>query len=199
MKKLLVGLLTLTTASAFAGSANMVRFTNIDNDNTTRSFDVSFDTTENASSVEDSESSSNHVALNYARAFGQFQVGLTFKNYADADGDDRTLGLSGYYNMNSDLLNTCYVGLHYNMKTFAEATDTASNGDVYATESVEIAIEAGHRWAIGSAWGFNLTYAPSVQLSTTVTSYDSDTASDKYEDQTKNAVAWNWLKFDVLF
>lgn len=184
MKKLLVGLLALSTVSAFAGSANMVRFSNMTDANTDRSFDVSFDTTENAAGVDDAETSSNHVALNYARAFGQWQAGLTFKNKATSAGDDQTIGLSGYYNMEADLLNTCYVAFHYDMMT-------ASNDDKANTMTVEY----GHRWAVGSAWGLNLTFAPSVALSQSVTEYDDDSK----EDQTATALAWNWAKFDVLF
>jgi hypothetical protein len=184
MKNLLVGLLALSSATAFAGSTNMVRFTNMTDANTSRSFDVSFDTTKEANGVEDAESANNHIALNYARAFGQFQAGLTFDNKATAAGDDQTIGLSGYYNMGADLLNTCYVAFHYDMMT-------ANNDDKTNT----MTLEYGHRWAVGSAWGLNLTFAPSVALSQAVTAYDADSK----EDQTHTALAWNWAKFDVLF
>lgn len=184
MKKLLVAIVASSmTAAAFAGSANMVRFTNFWDSAANRSFDVSFDKTDNKDGTEDAETSSNNIALNYARAFGQYQAGFTFKNNNN-NGDTQTIGLSGYYNMKEDLLNTCYVGLHYNMTT-------ASNDDKTNT----IGLEYGHRWAVGSAWGMNLTFAPSVVLSQATTQYDADNK----EDETMTSLAWNWAKFDVLF
>ena len=185
MKKLLVAIVALASVSAFAGTDNMVRFTNMDNANNTRSFDVSFDTTTAKDGTKDNDTASNHVALNYARAFGQWQVGLTYKNEATASGDDNTIGLSAYYNMEADLLNTCYVAFHYDMMK-------ANNDDKTNT----MTLEYGHRWAIGSAWGLNLTFAPSVALAQATTEYD-DSSID--EDQVKTSLAWNWAKFDVLF
>jgi hypothetical protein len=152
--------------------------------NTSRSFDVSFDTTKEVAGQKDDETANNHVALNYARAFGQWQAGLTFENTATSAGDDQTIGLSGYYNMEADLLNTCYVAFHYDMMT-------ASSDDKTTTMSLEY----GHRWAVGSAWGLNLTFAPSVAISQAVTAYDNSAL----EDQTMTSLAWNWAKFDVLF
>lgn len=188
MKKLLVGLLAITTASAALADGhahNMVRFTNADNAANTRSFDVSFDTTTADNGADGTDVASNNLALNYARAFGQWQAGLTYKsNSPENSGASTTIGLSGYYNMEEDLLNTCYFAFHYDMMT-------AANDDKTNT----ISLEYGHRWLVGSAWGMNLTFAPSVVLSQATTTYDNDAL----EDQVMTSVGWNWAKFDVLF
>ncbi len=184
MKKLLTAVLALTAATTFAANENMVRFTNPWDSVENRSFDVSFGTTESENGVDEADTATNNIALNYARAFGQWQVGLTYKNYTDSTGDDVTIGLSGYYNMESDLTNTCYFGLHYT--TMTEANDDVTNS---------IGLEYGHRWNVGSAWGMTLTYAPSVVFTQATTEYDADNT----EDQVATGLAWNWVKFDVLF
>lgn len=185
MKKLVMALVAMTmTASAFAAGENMVRFYGWDSGARSNSVDVAFDTTTNTDGTEDADSSSNNFAVNYARAFGQWQVGITYKSDADSNGIDNTIGLSGYYNLESDLMNTCYFAFHYDMMT-------ASNDDKTNT----MTLEYGHRWLVGSAWGLNLTYAPSVAISQAVTAYDNDAL----EDETEVALGWNFLKFDVLF
>ncbi|MFT6632447.1 MAG: hypothetical protein ACJAS4_002410 [Bacteriovoracaceae bacterium] len=200
MKKLLVAVLALTTMSAFAGTDNMVRFTNIDNDANTRSFDVSM-----SSDDADNKTTSQNIALNYARAFGQWQVGATYRTNSGETGTVKsagtTIGLSGYWNAESDLGNTCYVGLHYNMHAASDGSYSFNGGDDAIGEddtATTIALEYGHRWNVGSAWGMNLTYAPSVTYNMTSYSWDAS-ANDDAKGKSYTSLGWNWLKFDVLF
>lgn len=183
MRKLLVAAVAVVmTTSAFAQS-NMVRFTNFWDSTETRSFDVSFGTEKDKGGVKDANSATSNVALNYARAFGQYQVGFTYKNYNSANTNMNTVGLSAYYNMAKDLTNTCYVGLHYDMAK--NKSDDKTN---------TITVEYGHRFNIGSAWGMNLTYAPSLAYSQATTELDAGG-----EDAVKSNLTWNWAKVDVLF
>ena len=205
MKKLLVAILALSTASAFAGTDNMVRMYGWDAGARAMSFDVSL-----SSDDADEKGESQRIALNYARAFGQWQVGLTYvtdsettTGSADSKSSGTTTGLSGYYNLDSDLGNTCYVALHYNMH--ASSSDTGVSWDFGGNAAIgeddtatTIALEYGHRWTVGSAWGLNLTYAPSVTYA--MTSYDWDvSAHDDTKGTSSTELGWNFLKFDVLF
>ena len=196
MKKLLVAVIALSmTASAFAAGENMVRFYGWDGGDRTTSFDFSME----SSDVEDSETSTTNIALNYARAFGQWQVGLTYKSYTgESSGTDvgvSTIGLSGYYNLKADIMNSNYVALHYNMTTASDGGEvdgvTLSEDDAMTT----ISLEYGQRWAIGSGWGMNLTYAPSVMYNMATYTPDADGA----DDVAYTSLAWNFLKFDVMF
>lgn len=200
MKKLLVALLAVSTVSVFAGTDNMVRFTNIDNANTARSFDFSM-----SADDADNKTTAQNIALNYARAFNQFQVGVTYRSYAGESGGNKnagtTMGLSGYYNLESDLGNTCYVALHYDMHASSKNGYSFNGGDDALGEddtATTITLEYGHRWTVGTGWGFNLTYAPSVSYM--MTSYKWDvSANDDTNGKAYSALGWNWLKFDVMF
>lgn len=207
MKKLLVAIVALTSVSVFADHHNMVRMYGWDNGNRASTFDVSL-----SSDDADEKGESQRIALNYARAFGQYQVGITYisdsattNGTADSKQAGTTTGLSFYYNMEEDLKNTCYLALHYNMHASSSDTGQAWNfgaGDRLALgeddTATTIALEYGHRWAVGSAWGFNLTYAPSVMYSMTTISWD-DSAKDDTNGTNQTDLAWNFLKFDVLF
>ena len=212
MKKLLVGLVSL----AFAGSVmadgmakHMVRMYGFEDAGNAKSVDFSM----SGNDVEDEEASMRNIALNYAYAINnQWQVGVTYKNYTSTvDGDvvqaedfndwnsTTTMGLSGYYNFGGEsLTSTCYVGLHYNMTTYNDAdvdSDGNDAGDDNGASATTIALEYGHRFEVGHAWGMHLTYAPSVSYSMTTTS----PADDDADDVNSTALAWNWIKFDVLF
>ena len=192
MKKLLVvATVALMTTSAFAKS-HMVRMFGWDGGDRTSSFDFSLE-----NDGADTETTTRKIALNYAYAVtSEIQVGGTYKNYNEStDGDVNagsytTIGLSGYYNLDGDLGNTNYLGLHYNMTSFADdATSSSQDGN---TQN-DIVLEFGHRWTVGSAWGFDLTYAPSVTYTlSTVTPDGGDSTSP-------TALGWNFLKVDVLF
>ena len=207
MKKLLLALVAVTmSATALADGHNMVRFYGWDGGDRTKSFDVSM----SGNDVKNSELEKQRIALNYARAFGQWQVGITYisntettdgksnitVDATDANGgfDNYTkTGLSVYYNTKEDLKNTCYFAFHYTMGSF---TSDSANSDSSKTDAstTTMGLEYGHRWAIGSAWGLNLTYAPSVAYSTTT--WDIDVLTD---DVVTTDLSWNFLKFDVLF
>ncbi len=206
MKKLLTAVLALTAATTFAANENMVRMYGWDAGSRATSFDVSLD------GDDAKEAGKNdRIALNYARAFGQWQVGLTYVSHttettgtADSKMVGNTVGLSGYYNLAEDLGNTCYFALHYNMHSTTSVGASASTYDVAGASlgdkdtATTIALEYGHRWTVGSAWGLNLTYAPSVAYSMTTVDYDADANKDA-KGEAHNSLAWNFLKFDVLF
>ena len=192
MKKLLVvATIALMTTSAFA-KTHMVRMFGWDGGARTNSFDFAL-TNDGA----DTATTTRNIALNYAYAVtSEIQVGGTYKSFTSAtDGDTNagsytTIGLSGYYNLDGDIGNTNYLGLHYNMQSFADdATVQSQDGD---TQN-DIVLEFGHRWTVGSGWGFDLTYAPSVTYTlSTVTPDGGDSTSP-------TALGWNFLKADILF
>ena len=205
MKKLLVAIVALASVSVFADHHNMVRMYGWDAGNRASTFDVSL-----SNDDADEKGESQRIALNYARAFGQYQVGITYVSdsstdtgSADSKQSGTTTGLSFYYNMEEDIKNTCYLALHYNMH--ASSSDTGKTWNFGGSQELgeddtatSIILEYGHRWAVGSAWGLNLTYAPSVMYN--MTSYDWDVAAnDDSKGKSHNSLAWNFLKFDVLF
>ena len=204
MKKLLVAVLALTTASAFAGTDNMVRMYGWDGGDRAKSFDVSM----TGDDAEEAGKSSN-IALNYARAFGQWQVGITYRTWsaattgtADSDASGTTMGLSGYYNLESDLGNTCYVALHYNMHSSGDGGYSFDGGHQALGEddtATSIVLEYGHRWTVGSGWGLNLAYAPSVTYTMTSYAWDADDVQDDAVGKSYTDLGWNFLKFDVMF
>ena len=104
--------------------------------------------------------------------------------------------------LEEDLGNTCYFALHY-------LTHTASETGGYSTSELmedlgeddtatSIVLEYGHRWTVGSAWGFDLTYAPNITYAMNSYSWDVS-ANDDAKGAAESALAWNWIKFDVLF
>ncbi len=214
MKKLLVGLVSL----AFAGSVmadgmakHMVRMYGFEDGGNARSVDFSM----SGNDIEDAEESTMNIALNYAYAINnQWQVGGTYKNYKmtkdgdvrDADNAYTTIGLSGYYNFGGEsLTSTCYVALHYNMTSNPDHDDYNNgtndvDGKDTGFDTTDIVLEYGHRFEVGHAWGMHLTYAPSVSytMSTKVRS-GKDANGDDLDDIASTALAWNWIKFDVLF
>lgn len=193
MKKLLVALLAISSVSAFAGHhegthkhegknlKHMVRFYGFNDAGASKSFDVSTSTT-------GEDDKATNISLNYAYAITQnWQAGLTYKSktgeLSGADINDTTMGLSGYYNFGESIDSTCYVGLHYTTMT-NDADDTTNT----------ITAEYGHRFHVGHIWGMHLTYAPSIAYSTMTTELDAGG-----DDVDSTALAWNWIKFDVLF
>src|SRR5690606_38117692 len=100
------------------------------------------------------KSSQTEIALNYAYTVApQVQVGLGI-DYANGHSEKSMYyTVSAYYNFSTDLANAYYAGLHY---TFGEEKDT--------DKTSAIRVEGGKRFAIGSWQGFNLTYAPTVEV-----------------------------------
>ncbi len=203
MKKLLVALLALSTVSAFADMhehegkdlKHMVRFFNFTDSGMSKSFDLSLN-----SNDADSETNTTNIALNYAYAINNnWQVGVTYKSYtgevSGSDVDATTMGLSGYYNFGKSLDSTSYVALHYNMTEIGE-TGTYNSVALSEDDTVtDITVEYGHRFHVGHVWGLHLTYAPSIAY--TVSTFEPDASGSDEVDT--NTLAWNWIKFDVLF
>lgn len=201
MKKLLVAILALGSVTAFAHDGDhkhMVRMYGWDSGSRAMSFDLSKTSDDKDSNA---KTDKTNVALNYAYAInGNWQVGATYKSVTGKDAgtkvDANTMGLSGYYNLDGKVEDTCYVALHYNMTSYGK--DGSSINGVSGNKDdkqTDIVLEYGHRFSVGSAWGFHLTYAPAVSY--TMSDFDDDTAG--VDNIKTNTLAWNFLKFDVLF
>jgi hypothetical protein len=185
MKKLLVAVLALSTVSAFA-QKSLITFGTFGDAGNSSTFDVSNSLTDTGVAGTD-ETSVTNVMVNYTYAISDsFMAGVKVGNYATATSADNftTTGVQFYYNLDGSVNDTCYVGLHYTMKNWA-------NDDVTTTTAVEY----GHRFAIGSWKKFNLAFSPSIAYSMMTKDFDA-AGSD---DATMSALAWNWIKFDVLF
>lgn len=198
MKKLLVALVATTmTLSAFAADGqNMVRFMGLEQDEATaRSVDLSM-----SSDDADDENSETHIALNYARAFGQWQVGVMYRSLSTEAGDVKnggsTIGLSGYYNFDEDLSNSCFLALHLRRHSVNDADSTGYMGLGEDDTAQDVILEYGHRFHVAEAWGFHVSYAPSVMYSMRSIDYDADNTTAA---ETETALAWNWLQFDLMF
>jgi len=206
MKNLLVALLALSAVSAFADNhaehmhegknlKHMVRFMGFSDSGVSDSFDVSMSNTDAA------DEKTTNIALNYAYAINNnWQVGGTYKmvsgekevGLTTQDKGATTLGLSGYYNFGKSLDSTSYVGLHYNV---TEATEDLGGLNTDKDDQrTDISVEYGHRFHVGHVWGLHLTYAPSIVY--TASTLDDDSADEEVDT---NTLAWNWIKFDVLF
>lgn len=188
MKKMLVALIALSMTAAMAHNHNMghenhkhmgmvtLDFTN----STTRSntFDLAF-------SDGDGQKPERSLVLNYTHAFtGHIMAGLTLKNVKDSTGETTEgLGVQFYYNLAGQINDTCYVGLSYMM----EAEDKSED------EMTTTSLFYGHRFSIGSWKKFHLTYSP--QIAYNMTSNEPKTGAET----DSNSLAFNWIKFDVLF
>lgn len=201
MKKLLVvAIAAMVTTSAFA-QKSMVRMYGWDAGSRSTSFDFSMSGNDkDVTSATDNKKEEQRIAINYAYALTDaFQLGVTYVNDKTAyDGDVAadsytTTGLSFYYNMDKKVNDTCYLGLHYNMTTYADDVTGASSKD--GDKQTDIVLEYGHRFAVGSAWGFDLAFAPSVMYAMSTYAPDADGA----DDVKSTDLSWNFLKFDVLF
>ncbi|MCT4642111.1 MAG: hypothetical protein N4A33_07395 [Bacteriovoracaceae bacterium] len=180
MKKLLVAALLVT--SAFAHNHNpkhMIKFDGFADGGDSASFDISSSVQDDKNT--DTETKNSRVALNYAYSInGTWQVGGHYVN--DTTAQAPVYGIDVYYNLEGRVNDTCYAALHYSM---------SSEEDVF--EANTIGLEYGHRFNVGSWMGMHLTFAPSVN-------YTMNTVTpDGGEDITTNALAWNWIKFDLLF
>ena len=183
MKKLLVAVLALSSLSAFA-QKSLITFGSFGDGGNSETFDVSNSTRDDG--VND-ETSTTNVMVNYTFAFtNSFMAGVKVGNYATATTANNytTAGIQFYYNINDSVNDTFYTGLHYSMKDMA-------NDDVTKTTSLEF----GHRFAAGAWRGFNLAFSPSISYA--ISTKEFDAAGTK--DLETTALAWNWIKFDVLF
>ncbi len=178
MKKLLVALVALTTVSAFAGNS-MVRLDGcFDGTCDSLDFDMMKDDADNANE-------SQNLAINYAMAFaGNWGAGVKFmKGTETVDGDIaagseednyQTIGLAGYYNIHGAWDDSCFVALHYDMKTVSENDTTADTG----WKDTVITLEYGHRFMLGSLMGMNWNWSPSVSYAMTKRAFDDDAKDD---------------------
>lgn len=193
MKKLLVvAVAVLVSASAFA-QKSMVRLDGCLETGRCDSADF------HMNGNDGNDVSETSFALNYAHLFtDNFGAGLTYKSKnkatdgdVDAVGDkSSTIGLSGYWNMEGGWSNTCWLALHYNMVTEDDTTDGTEDGN----KQTHIVLEYGHRWALGSAWGLNLNYAPSVTYTMGTVTPNNDGDDVKATD-----LSLNVANFAVLF
>lgn len=194
MKKLLIALLAITTASAFAGNS-MVRLDGC--------FDGQCDNLDlrmAGDDVENSDVALQNIALNYAHSFGNWGAGLTYKmNSRTADGDKAdpaySLGgavnnsneiiISGYYNVDGSWDDSCFVGLHIGLLTVEDGDATDDSG----WKGQTITLEYGHRFKLGSLGKVNFNWAPSVSYAMATLDRNADGADDiKTTDLKINAV-----------
>jgi hypothetical protein len=191
MKKLLVAVLALTTASAFAGNMNMIKMDGC--------FDGQCDSLDLAMGSDDADKKNENqtIALNYSRSFGKFGAGIKYITKTDTkDGEAltvgdkmNTIGLSGYYNMAGEWENSCFVGLHYDMTT-NDDTAVDDSGNKVTT----ITLEYGHRFTIGAIKGHTFSWVPSVTYAMGTTDYSSDA-----DDLKTTALALNMANVALTF
>lgn len=200
MKKILVAIIAFSMTSVLANHheghghghsdvKHMVTFGDFSDSGTSGTFDLS--TSEEQSSAKTGSGTTsvdeNNVALNYTYAInGSWQVGAHYRNKSAQASDDfnNAYGVDFYYNLDGMVLDTCFVGLHYTM---------ANNAD--EDEKNTIGLEYGHRFSVGSWKGMHLAFSPSVSYAMSTTNLDAANKDD-LEDTT---LAWNFIKFDVLF
>ena len=189
MKKLLVAVVALVMTGAFAQDHNhkhMVTFSGFDDAGFSNTFDVSF-SEEDANDTTDS-----NIALNYTYAInGSWMVGADYRNRKVADETNDAnfsgYGVHGYYNLNGTVNDTSYVKLSYFMTDYS--------GD--DNEDKTLAVAFGHRFSLGSWDRFHLTFSPSVSYSATDAERANGTGGT--DDTKYTSLAWNWIKFDLLF
>lgn len=190
MKKLLVGILALSSVSAFAQN-HMVQLSGYEGDRQDRSLDLY------NSNGGSNHSTTSNIALNYAFAINPtWQVGGLFKKYQNegagsAKDKSNRYGVFGIWNLNNRLTDTNYLGLKYTMgnQEVKNSAGAKTNDDDTQTLSVEF----GHRFLLGKLWDMSYTWSPSAELGVSRVDPDSGSTSSTTE------FALNVLKVDVLF
>ena len=193
MKKLLVGLLTLTTATGFAAGEHMIKLDGCLDDGrcSTLDFNMASDDTDSA------EDAKQTIALNYAYNWGMWGAGLTYVTASDTtDGDIsdneqannfNTVGLSFYWNKDGSWADSCFAALHHTTTSYEESDATATTGNESVTT---IGLEAGHRYALGKAmFGMTVNWVPSVYYNMTTTVSNDDSKDDVKSTELKVNVA----------
>ncbi len=193
MKKLLVGFIALTSVSAFA-SKSMVTLSGFENDRggeQERSLDLYHSNGGNTHNTE------RNLALNYAYAIvPAVQLGVDYANYMQEGADKAETkanrwGLFAIYNFAGQLSDTHYVGLKYSM---AKTQTDDSAGDETADDKTNAwTLEGGHRFSLGTLWGMNYNWSPSLQVAIT------NTDPKVGEKASTTEFKLNVLKVDVLF
>lgn len=193
MKKILVGLLTLASVSAFA-QKHMVQLGGYENargaglDRTLDLYNTSGGSTHNTT---------YSYALNYAYAITPaWQIGAEFRKYdaelaAKATDEAIEYGIFGIYNLAGRLTDTTYVGAKYllgNRETRDQAGNKSADDD-----SMTLAFELGHRFLLGTLWGMQYNWSPNLSLG--IIALDPDQGGDA----SRTELSFNVLKVDVLF
>jgi hypothetical protein len=193
MKKLIIGIITLTSVSAFA-QKHMVQLSGYEDGRgaeLNRSLDLyntSGGTTHNTTTS---------IALNYAYAFtSALQLGAEFRSYnseMSRKAEDKAMeyGVFGIWNFANRLTDTTYVGLKYLVGT-RETRDEDGNKDA-DDDSMTLQAEVGHRFTLGDLWGMTYNWSPSFTLGM----IGVDPQKKGYA--TRVEFAFNVLKVDVLF
>jgi len=179
MKNLLVAVVALVMTSAFAHEGNhrnMVTFSGFNDAGASETFDLSYTENEN-------DQNDTNIALNYTYAItGTWMVGASYLNTKTNDTNESGYGVHGYYNLDGRTHDTCYVGLAYAVKENAAETKTR-----------DINVSYGHRFSVGMWKDLHLQFSPSVSYNM------SNEEPETGEEIDTNSIAWNFIKFDLLF
>lgn len=194
MKKFIALAVALVSLGAIAQEhKHMVTLSGYEHDTEARSLDLTY-----SKDDADKESKTQNIALNYAYALnGSWQIGANFKKFTEEfDGDKEagsytSYGLKVIYNFAGKLTDTNYLALGYDMAKYKDDAAPAISQD--DDKSNTISLEFGHRFSLGTLWGMNFNWSPSVVLAQE--SYDPD-AGDKVKT---TFFTVNVLKVDVLF
>jgi hypothetical protein len=194
MKKLLVGLIALTSASAFA-SKSMITLAGFENDrggDQERTLDLYHS---NGGTTHNTE---RNIALNYAYAIiPAVQLGVDYGNFMQEGADKEESkanrwGLFAIYNFAGQLSDTHYVGLKYTMAK-SETDDAADGSADTEVKTKTWTLEGGHRFSLGTLWGMNYNWSPSLQVAI------SELDPKDGDESSTTEFRLNVLKVDVLF
>lgn len=201
MKKLLVAILALTTASAsFADGHSMVRLDGCFDNGQCDNLNLLMESDTIESTDADDDTANTAFAFNYAMAFaGNYGAGITYKSMnKTTDGDvaavgdkSSTIGLSFYWNQAGAWSDSCFAALHYNMTTNDDNDTTDDSGN----KQTDIVLEFGHRYKIGTFSGLTMNWSPSATYTMGTTAYNNDDADD--DKQTELAI--NFANLAVVF
>lgn len=189
MKKLLVAILALGSVSAFAGG--LVELTH---DGSNSNFS-NFRFNKTSDDVDGSEKDNLNMAFNYTHNINDaMMAGLSYasdSNKTDGNADAKSmteLGVHFFYNLSGKVMGS-YVGLRYLMGNYSN--DGSTDGDTSTT----IALEYGHRFALGKLAGVNWAWAPKFNYN--MNTYVTDASGD--DDVKTTVIAWTPVNFNVVF
>ncbi len=171
-----------------------------------------FDWDKDKSGIKDQESSNGELALNYNYVFSnrvmigaELSYSMNKSENENDSGDKETeesttssFALSVGYNFNEDLFNSWWI--KGSLGEGSIKTETEDTTETPAKEESDIGvsfftIEAGKRFSFDS-WGLkNVSYSPSIAITSATYSGDADDAGL----ETSSSAQFNILKFDILF
>lgn len=195
MKKFLLGVLTLTSITAFADDhmKHMIQLSGYEDGRSSdlnRSLDLY-----NSSGGTDSSTTSSY-ALNYAYTLtDSLQLGAQFASWnqegkGEIENKAIEYGIFGIWNFAHRMTDTTYAGLKY---LVGSAESRSATGDKSDADSMTVSVQVGHRFTLGNLWGMNYSWSPNLELG--VTGIDPD----KGDESSETEVSLNLLKVDVLF